>query len=173
MVDMRDIEADPIVMFQNKYYYIMFLIVNMMMPTVVPYYFWGESLLTAFSTAFCLRYLFISHVGWTIGSFAHYFGDRPYDRRIGPTESNKFMNAISFGEGSHNYHHTFPRDYRCSEINMFIFNSAAKIIELLASLRLAHDLQFYTDEQIRKRIGRTGIEELRTPTIHTEYKKYE
>ena len=42
------------------------------------------------------------------------YGDRPYNFEIQPSE-NLFVSLITFGEGWHNFHHTYPKDYRASE----------------------------------------------------------
>lgn len=55
------------------------------------------------------------NVTWSVNSFAHYFGDKPFDESIWPCET-KFVAFAAAGEGWHNYHHTFPHDYACSEL---------------------------------------------------------
>ena len=43
-VDMSDVMADPVVYYQHKYYLPSVLLVCFLMPTLVPWYFWGETL---------------------------------------------------------------------------------------------------------------------------------
>lgn len=75
-------------------------------------------------------------------------------RYILPVESN-FVSFIGFGEGWHNYHHTFPWDYRAAELNSK-YNYTARFIEILKWLNLAYDLKTAPFEIIRSRSLRTG-----------------
>ena len=53
-----------------------------------------------------------SSSNFCINSIAHMFGDTPHSEEH--TAKDSFYCAIlTFGEGYHNFHHTFPNDYRC------------------------------------------------------------
>ena len=67
------------------------------------------------------------------------FGDKPYNRNIAPVE-NKWVSVTTFGEGYHNYHHTFPWDYSAAELN-YGFNLNRKLIDLTAWMGLAWNLK--------------------------------
>lgn len=71
-----------------------------------------------------------------------------------PVESN-FVGYISIGEGWHNYHHTFPWDYRAAELGSKC-NITARIIDLLHRFNLAYDLKTAPYELIQSRSLRTG-----------------
>ena len=63
------------------------------------------------------------------------------------------------GEGSHNYHHAFPWDYRTSEYGgSATFSMTTQVINLLAWLGLAYDLKFATPELVAARVKRTGAQ---------------
>ncbi|XP_034253876.1 acyl-CoA desaturase-like [Thrips palmi] len=47
IVDVSDLEADPIVMFQKRYYYTLMVLFAFVMPTAVPWLLWGEDPWTA------------------------------------------------------------------------------------------------------------------------------
>lgn len=51
-------------------------------PTVIPVYFWNETWLNAFMIPTILRYTIGINVVWSINSFAHTFGYRPYDKYV-------------------------------------------------------------------------------------------
>ncbi|KAH9402687.1 hypothetical protein TYRP_015436 [Tyrophagus putrescentiae] len=55
----------------------------------------------------------VLHYLYTVNSVAHHFGYSSYDYCIRPTE-NRLIAYISLGKRYHNYHHTFPTDYRSS-----------------------------------------------------------
>lgn len=84
------------------------------------------------------------------------FGKRPFDGTISATD-NWFVNAWMFGEGNHNYHHTFPMDYKGAEFGgLKHFNLLATIILVFQMLGLAFDLKTASPEMIAKRSARTG-----------------
>lgn len=76
-------------------------------------------------------------------------------RFISPTE-NVTVALLAGGEGFHNYHHTFPWDYKNSEWGKNAFNWAAAFIEFFAKIGWAYDLKTVSDEMVRTRIHRTG-----------------
>ncbi|CAG7833729.1 unnamed protein product, partial [Allacma fusca] len=80
LVDVSDLERDPIVMFHHRYY---------------PFFVHG-----------CV---------YIIPTVAHFYGYKPYDTSITPVES-KLVSILAAGEGWHNYHHAFPRDYKAAEL---------------------------------------------------------
>lgn len=98
---MSDILADPVVYYQRKYYAASVLLMCILMPTLVPSYFWGESLWNAFFVAVILRYVLALNATWLVNSAAHMFGDRPYDKNIAPAE-NLTVAALTLGEGRKN-----------------------------------------------------------------------
>lgn len=75
-------------------------------------------------------------------------------RYILPVESH-FVSFIGIGEGWHNYHHTFPWDYRAAELGSK-YNLTARFIEILSWFNLAYDLKTAPYDLIKARSLRTG-----------------
>lgn len=50
------------------------------------------------------------------------------------------VSAVSMGEGWHNYHHTFPWDYKASELGMPL-NVTTTILNFFARIGWAYDLK--------------------------------
>ncbi|GBM60205.1 Delta(9)-fatty-acid desaturase fat-7 [Araneus ventricosus] len=138
---MDDLLADPVVRFNTKYFYPMFLFFCFIFPTVIPVYFWSENWLDAFCVAGVLRYVFQLHCIFTTNSLAHMFGYRPFDKNIDARDS-LFYDSIFPGEGDHNFHHTFPRDYKAKE-HGFSLNTGRFFIELMALFGQAYDLKVF------------------------------
>lgn len=90
---------------------------------------------------------------WLVNSAAHLWGPRPYDNRINPAE-NTFVSWITQGEGYHNYHHTFPWDYRAAET--YLFNTVSMWIDLGAYLGVVTDRKKPSDELIEKVMKKYG-----------------
>ena len=65
------------------------------------------------------------------------------------------MSFLTFGEGWHNFHHTFPWDYRAAEFGQN-FNLTCSIIEMFAKMGWAYDLKAAPEDLVRKRAIRTG-----------------
>lgn len=72
-----------------------------------------------------------------------------YFRFIRPSD-HKSLSILMFGENSHNFHHTFPWDYKSSELNSYIFDVSTSVIHLMhrIGMLLARLLIFFEDFQI-------------------------
>lgn len=60
------------------------------------------------------------------------------------------------GEGWHNFHHTFPWDFRASELSGYLVNPTMILLQQFAKIGWAYDLKTVSDDVIKKRISRTG-----------------
>lgn len=153
-IDMSDMEADPWIMFQKKYYKTMYLIFTVLIPTSIPIIFWNESYLVSLFTTYFYRTVVQLNFTWCVNSVAHIFGNKPYDKNMLPVES-RAVAIMAAGEGWHNFHHSFPWDYRAAELGM-PHNLTTTLIDLLAKYGQIYDRKFVSDEVIRKRCLRTG-----------------
>ena len=157
-VDVSDLLNDPVVMFQHNHYYILGLIISVIIPTVFPWYFWNENPLYSFLLCGMFRYICTLHATWFVNSFAHLYGDRPYDRGINPSE-NWFVSLCAVGEGFHNYHHSFPYDYATSEWGPYL-NITTIFIDFCAAIGLVYDRKQVSSDaisRIRKRLGNESV----------------
>ncbi|XP_074034086.1 acyl-CoA Delta-9 desaturase isoform X3 [Leptinotarsa decemlineata] len=153
-IDMSDLEEDPILKFQDKHYMILMPLVAFVIPTLAPMYFWNET----FVNSLCInifRYVLTLNATWLVNSAAHLYGHKPYDRYINPAE-NLSVSILALGEGWHNYHHTFPWDYKTSELGKYSVNFSAAFIDFFAKIGWAYDLKTVSEEMIKKRVLRTG-----------------
>ncbi|XP_074856039.1 stearoyl-CoA desaturase [Carettochelys insculpta] len=153
-LDLADLKADKVVMFQRRFYKLSVVAMCFVLPTLVPWCFWGESLRNSFFLPAILRYVLVLNASWLVNSAAHMFGNRPYDRYINPRE-NRFVTLGALGEGFHNYHHTFPYDYSTSEFGWH-YNFTTAFIDLMCLLGLASDCKTVSREVILARKIRTG-----------------
>ncbi|KAJ8718946.1 hypothetical protein PYW07_016502 [Mythimna separata] len=153
-IDMSDLQADWMVMFQKKYYYQLYFLLAFLLPVWVPVHFFGEPVFQTILTCYFTRYMICLNGTWLVNSAAHLYGSRPYDQNLQPVES-WFVSMISMGEGWHNYHHTFPWDYKAAELNMH-FNQSASFIRFFEKMGWASDLKTASPEVVGNRIIRTG-----------------
>nr|XP_022906575.1 acyl-CoA Delta(11) desaturase-like [Onthophagus taurus]XP_022906576.1 acyl-CoA Delta(11) desaturase-like [Onthophagus taurus] len=154
-IDLSDLKNDGVVMFQKKYFTILMPIFTFVIPSVIPWYFWGESGEVSYYFAGVARYLWSLHSIFLINSAAHAYGTKPYDKNIRPTE-NKYVGYLAMGEGWHNYHHTFPWDYKASEYGDYAPNLTIAFIDFFAWLGWARDLKTVSSDMVKRRILRTG-----------------
>lgn len=138
----------------SRYYIPSVLLFCFIIPTIVPNLCWDESLWNAYFLAGILRYCCGLNATWLVNSAAHMWGNRPYDKRINPAE-NIGVSIGSMGEGFHNYHHTFPQDYKTSELGWRI-NFTTMFIDFFAMLGQVYDRKTIDPEVIMKRKQRTG-----------------
>ncbi len=153
-IDMSDLLADPVVMFQHRHYLKLCLIFTLVLPVAIPWYFWGEDFWVSYCLLFGFRYVASLHFTWLVNSAAHLWGSRPYNKGINPSD-NHLVTVLTIGEGYHNYHHTFPYDYSTSEWGATL-NLTTIILDLFAGLKLIYDRKQTTQESIdliRKRRG--------------------
>jgi stearoyl-CoA desaturase (delta-9 desaturase) len=107
--NVKDLQKDPIVMFQHRYYLPLVLATNFGFTFLAGWAagdFWG-----VFWLAGMLRLVLSHHVTWFINSLAHTWGSRPYTDK-NTARDNGFLAFFTYGEGYHNFHHLFASDYR-------------------------------------------------------------
>lgn len=153
-IDMSDIADDPVVRFQRKFYIPLLAFSHSLMSIIIPHYGFGESLVNSFYVTGLLRYGFSLHVTWLVNSVAHIWGKRPYDKNINPSEHTLVV-VLANGEGWHNYHHSFPYDYKSNEYG-FKINLTTAWIDLCAWLGLVYDRRTVPLDVVKSRIIRTG-----------------
>jgi stearoyl-CoA desaturase (Delta-9 desaturase) len=102
-VDMSDIRADKAAMFQERHYFKIFFIFVVLLPTLVPAIYWGESLWVSYWVCVVTRLCINLNNALTINSIGHHNGPRPYDKNIKPSD-NLFIMLQTLGEGNHNFH---------------------------------------------------------------------
>jgi stearoyl-CoA desaturase (delta-9 desaturase) len=129
ITDVSDLENNNILAFQQKYFVYLWVIISIIIPILICK-LWNETFINAFFSTI-IRIVLAFNSTWCVNSLAHMYGDKPYNNKIEPSE-NLFVSLITFGEGWHNYHHTYPKDYRASEEHKY--NPNASFIDLMANL---------------------------------------
>jgi stearoyl-CoA desaturase (delta-9 desaturase) len=149
-----DLHNDPVLQFQRRYYRPLVLLFCFGLPTIVPYLAWGETLRVAYFTSAMLRYAWLLNVTWTVNSLAHRFGSRPFDKHISPAQNFTTI-LLAHGEGWHNYHHSFPFDYRTSEYP-WRFNITTIFIDFFGAIGWAYDFRQASPTMIEQKRQRSG-----------------
>lgn len=127
-------------------------------PTLIAVNYWNEDPMIAFMVMGALKYVSSLHFTWFVNSWAHLYGDRPYDEHINPSEQ-PFVALVSMGEGWHNYHHAYPFDYAASELGASQqYNPTKLIIDTFALFGLVWNRRRYTDKW-NERCERKGLKQ--------------
>lgn len=105
----RDLQRDPLVMWQHRYYLPLALTMNLGLPILLG---WAcGDILGTFLLAGVLRLVLSHHATFFINSLAHMWGARPYTDD-NTARDNWIVALLTYGEGYHNFHHLHPHDYR-------------------------------------------------------------
>ncbi|XP_052745290.1 acyl-CoA Delta(11) desaturase-like [Bicyclus anynana] len=153
-IDISDALANPVLRFENKYALPIAVTFSLVLPTLVPMYFFGENLSTAWHINMT-RLMCNLHLTFSINSFVHLSGARSYDKQFSGAQST-FWSILTLGESFHNYHHTFPWDYRTAELGNNWLNPCTKFIDFFAWLGWAYDLKTVSVDMAQSRARKTG-----------------
>ena len=143
--NVRDLQRDPMLMFQHRHYLPLALAANFGLPILVGVLygdFWGALLLGGF-----LRLVVTHHFTFFINSLAHIWGTQPYSDR-NTARDNGLLAVLTFGEGYHNFHHLYGSDYR-NGVRWWQWDPTKWLISSLAALRLARNLKRVPDVTIQ------------------------
>lgn len=147
LANVADLKKDPLVMWQHRYHQVIGVLVSLVLPPVIGYlYGGGSAALGAFLIAGVARVVFVQHCTFFINSLCHTIGSRPYDSSTSARDS-WIMALFTFGEGYHNYHHSFQHDYR-NGVKAWQWDPTKWAIWLLERLGLVSDLRRVPEEKI-------------------------
>ncbi len=144
----RDLMSNKLVMLQHRYYGWFATATNVLLVVLVAIL--TGDLLGSFVFGFLLRLFLAHHATWFINSLAHIWGSKPYSTEHSAV-NNFILAHLTFGEGYHNYHHTFSGDYR-NGVRWYQFDPPKYLIWLMSKLGLASDLQRVNRVAIDKKL---------------------
>ncbi len=143
-----DLCKNPLVMFQHRFYAPLMVLTNAIAVLFMGWVF--NDILTSFVFIWGVRLFLLHHFTWFINSLAHTWGSRPFSQEHSAVDCYA-VSLFTFGEGYHNYHHTFANDYR-NGIRWYHFDPTKWLIWLLAKCKLAHGLRRVSHERIREKM---------------------
>jgi stearoyl-CoA desaturase (delta-9 desaturase) len=143
-----DLVRNPLVMFQHNYYLTTMIGTNLIAFLVVGWLF--SDYIGAFVLAWWTRVFFLHHSTWFINSLAHTWGARTFSQEQTAVD-NYVISLLTFGEGYHNYHHTFANDYR-NGVRWYHFDPTKWLIWALNHLGLAYALKRVNEYHVKERI---------------------
>jgi stearoyl-CoA desaturase (delta-9 desaturase) len=143
-----DLSRKKILRFQDKYYGWCMVATNVVTFLTVGYLF--NDYLGAFLFAWWGRTLVLHHTTWCINSLAHFWGSQNYSREHTAVD-NYLISLLTYGEGYHNYHHSFPYDYR-NGIKWYHFDPGKWLIWTLNKVGLASHLKKVNNYRIANQL---------------------
>jgi stearoyl-CoA desaturase (delta-9 desaturase) len=142
----RDLERDPLVRFQHRYYYVIAIGMNIGLPLALGWLVgdvWGVMLLGG-----VVRLVISHHATFLINSAAHKWGTQPYTDE-NTARDNPVLAFLTHGEGYHNFHHIFQNDYR-NGVRWWQWDPTKWLIATFAGLGLATNLKRVPTMWIRR-----------------------
>jgi stearoyl-CoA desaturase (delta-9 desaturase) len=153
-VNVTDLKESRIVQWQHRYYIPLALTFAFFVPAAICSMwddFWGGLFYAGIGRA-----VFVHHATFFVNSLAHWWGDKPYSDAH--TAYDAFITALlTLGEGYHNFHHSFPNDYR-NGVLWFQYDPTKWFIKTLEFLGLATELKMFDDYTLE----RARLEQKRT-----------
>jgi stearoyl-CoA desaturase (Delta-9 desaturase) len=133
----RDLQRDPLVSFQHRYYVPLALATNFGLPLLVG---WASGdVIGTFLLAGVLRLVVSHHFTFFINSLAHMWGVQPYTDD-NTARDNGIVALLTYGEGYHNFHHMFAHDYR-NGVRWWQWDPSKWFINSMRWLGLARNLK--------------------------------
>ena len=105
----KDLQRDPIVAWQHKHYLVIAISMNFVPPILMGWIL-GD-ILGGLLLLGVLRLVVSHHTTFFINSLAHFWGKQPYTDE-NTARDNGLLALVTYGEGYHNFHHMFQKDYR-------------------------------------------------------------
>lgn len=110
--NVKDLQSSKIIMWQHRNIFLIGAISGIILPALIGFLIGGIA-----TGVGCLvwgglvRTVFVHHGTFLINSAAHIWGTQPYSEENSSRDSF-WLAFLTFGEGYHNFHHTFQADYR-------------------------------------------------------------
>ena len=144
--NVKDLMKDPIVVWQKKHYLTLLLVMNIGLPAFLGLV--HGDIIAGLLLGGLLRLVLSQHVTYLINSIAHMWGQQPYSEN-NSAKDNPILAFFTYGEGYHNYHHTFQWDYR-NGIQWWHFDPTKWVISLLSFAGLTRELKRCNPAEIEK-----------------------
>lgn len=167
--NVSDLMNNKLVVFQDRFYPLLMVAANAIAWGAV-YWLTGDPI-GSFVIAVLLRMFCLHHSTWFINSLAHMWGVKPFSQELSAVD-NYIISLLTFGEGYHNYHHTFANDYR-NGIRWYHFDPTKWMIWIFSKTGLVYGLKRTDAFTVKKRMLIEQKEELTERLKHLWYVKSE
>lgn len=146
--NVRDLKRDPVVNWQYSYYWYLAFIMNVCVPLAIGAL--AGDPIGGFLLLGVARLVVCHHATFCINSLAHAWGSQPYSDAHS-AKDNPLIALLTYGEGYHNFHHTFQWDYR-NGIRWYQFDPTKWLIKTMSFTGLATSLKRAAPEKIEQKL---------------------
>lgn len=147
-VDVSDLKRNKIVQWQYRNFYYLSIATAYGFPALMCGLIDGDWF-GGLIFAGALRTCFVQQAQFMLNSVAHYMGSQPFESRHSPRD-NWFMVFLTLGDGYHNFHHSFPTDYRGAP-GLLKYDPTGFFIYVCSFFSLSSNLQKIRSQEIDKR----------------------
>jgi len=146
----KDLQKSPLMQWQFNNYYMIAFLASFIAPTLIGA-MWGEAL-GAFFMVGLVRLVIQWHMTFCVNSVAHYWGSQKYSTQH-TARGSWWLSFITWGEMDHNFHHTFPSDFRTGT-RWYDFDPGKWVVWVSGKIGLAFDLKKMDPEKIDRAMER-------------------
>ncbi len=150
----KDLSSERINRWQHNYYGTVAVVTSFLCPAAIGALcgeFWS-----AFLVAGAVRLVVQWHMTFCVNSVAHYWGSQKYSQHH-TARGSWWLAFLVWGEMDHNYHHTFPNDFRTGT-RWYDFDPGKWFISAASTVGLARDLK-KADQGRIERVTSTQIDD--------------
>lgn len=142
--NVRDLSRDPMIRLQDRRIFMIGGFSGIILPIIIGFLIGYP--IGGFAIIAMARIVVVHHMTFFINSLCHMIGKENYDGQSTAKDSF-WMAFFTFGEGFHNFHHTFQADYR-NGIAWYHYDPTKWLIKGLSLFNLAFNLKKVDDATI-------------------------
>jgi stearoyl-CoA desaturase (delta-9 desaturase) len=148
--NVRDLARDALVVHQDRHYKLWAHLSGLVIPLLIGAWIGGWTYAILFPVA--ARIFIVMNSVFCINSISHTFGSQTYDPKSSARDHWLGV-LLTNGDGFHNYHHRFPRDYRHG-FRWYHWDPIKWLIWIFSCVGLTSELNKTPAESIRRAEGR-------------------
>ncbi len=155
----EDLQADKILAWQDRHIFLIGFLVGIVLPGAIGYLALGgtHGFLGGMIYGGFLRVVVVHHATFLINSAAHTWGTQPYST-ANTSRDSPILSFFTFGEGYHNFHHTFQADYRNGH-KWYHWDPSKWWINVASWFGMTRDLHKIPKKSIESRKMKTAFEQ--------------
>ncbi|XP_014472089.1 PREDICTED: acyl-CoA desaturase [Dinoponera quadriceps] len=167
-IDMRDVGSDRIVWVQQKFYWILFIVLTFLLPIYVSVEYCGESFVNSVLVIGATRVMITTHIAWLVNSALLIWGLKKGDRF--PVSDN---NSVFFVTQSYwpNYHYVIPWDWRNDEFGPYERGFSTFMIKMWYEMGLIEKMMTTTTKDIREILEKIAVSKVPIKEAFEQLKK--
>ena len=147
----QDLYRDPVIRWLDDRY-LLWVFLGLALPAVIGGLWSGtvEGAVQGFVWAGLGRVALMQHTTWSVNSFGHMFGSKPFETND-ESRNNRLLAYLGLGDGWHNNHHAFPQSARHG-IRKNEPDLSFSLIRLMEKFGWVWDIRQVSEKQIEQKL---------------------